>query len=102
MAVCPAFDGSEPYVAHVLAFVDCHALALGQDGWGALGPGSAWATALSGLMTLSVALIGYRLLLGEAPNLREGAWLAARLPPAAATPSAGRMSRNCAMPALMC
>ena len=79
MAACFAFDGSEPYVGHVLAFVDCHALALGADGWGALGPGSTWGMALTGLLTIFVALIGYRLLLGGRLGLRDGVWLAARL-----------------------
>jgi type IV secretion system protein VirB6 len=79
MAVCPAFDPTGPYVSQVVDFVDCHSLALGAAGYQALGPGTSFGMALSGLLTIYVALIGYRLLLGGQITLREGVWSALRL-----------------------
>lgn len=72
MAACPAFQPLGPYVGNVLAWVDCQALGLGEEGYRALGPGSAFGMALTGLLTIYVALIGYRLLVGGALTLREG------------------------------
>jgi type IV secretion system protein VirB6 len=79
MAICPAFDPTGPYVSQVVGFVDCHSLALAAAGYRALGPGTAFGMALSGLLTIYVALIGYRLLLGGQITLREGVWSALRL-----------------------
>lgn len=79
MAVCPAFDPTGPYVSQVVGFVDCHSLALGAAGYRALGPDTSFGMAISGLLTIYVALIGYRLLLGGQITLREGVWSALRL-----------------------
>lgn len=74
MADCAAFDPSGPYVGGVLALADCRALGLAQDGWRALG-GGAW---LAPALTIAVALIGYRLMLGAARG-RDGLMLALRI-----------------------
>lgn len=74
MADCGAFDPSGPYVGGVLALADCRALGLAQDGWRVLG-GGAWLTAA---LTIAVALIGYRLMLGQARG-RDGLMLALRI-----------------------
>ncbi len=62
-----------------MSFVDCHSLALGVDGYGALGPATGFGMALSGVLTIYVALIGYRLLLGGQITVREGVGSAIRL-----------------------
>jgi type IV secretion system protein VirB6 len=72
MAVCAPFEPLGPYVGNVLAWVDCQALGLGEEGYRALGPGSAFGMALTGLLTIYVALIGYRLLMGGEVTVREG------------------------------
>ena len=72
MPACPAFDPLGPYVTGLTGFVDCHARALGEEGYRALGYGSPVALALTGLLTIYIALIGYRMLLGDLPNMREG------------------------------
>jgi type IV secretion system protein VirB6 len=72
MAQCAAFQPLGGYVANVLAWVDCQTLGLGEEGYRALGPGSAFGMALTGLLTIYIALIGYRLLLGGAVTVREG------------------------------
>ncbi|NOW46928.1 type IV secretion system protein VirB6 [Novosphingobium sp. SG751A] len=74
MGDCGAFDPSGPYVGGVLALADCRALGLAQDGWRALS-GGAWLTAA---LTIAVALIGYRLMLGQARG-RDGLMLALRI-----------------------
>ena len=78
MSACPAFEPTRPYAAQVLALSDCHAQALAQGGWQALA-GAGAGGALTGLLTLFVALIGYRLMLGRGLDAAEGAGLLARL-----------------------
>src|SRR5579863_9579422 len=79
MANCAAFNPTGAYVSQVVSFVDCHSLALGVEGYQALGPGTAFGMALSGLLTIYVAVIGYRLLLGGQITIREGVFSAIRL-----------------------
>jgi type IV secretion system protein VirB6 len=67
---CAAFDPIGPFVTGLTSYVDCRVSALGEDGY--LGMGSAFGGVLTGLLTIYVALIGYRLVVGEVPSLREG------------------------------
>ena len=76
---CAAFDPLAPYVGAVIAYADCRALSLGEGVYRAMGAGTPLGTALTGLLTIFVALIGYRMLLGSALSLREGVLLALRL-----------------------
>ncbi|MBV8778740.1 MAG: type IV secretion system protein, partial [Alphaproteobacteria bacterium] len=70
---CPAFAPDGGFVATVLNYVDCQAQAIGGGGYQALAtPGSTLALVLTGLLTLFVALFGYRLLLGHIPGVRDG------------------------------
>lgn len=79
MAACAPFDPAAPYTASVLAWVDCQADGLSEGGFHALGPGSAFGLALTGMLTIFVALIGYRLLLGERFDARDGVMSALRI-----------------------
>lgn len=79
MSDCPAFDPTGPYVSHVLGMVDCHLLGVAETGWQAFGPGSAFGAALTGLLTILIALVGYGLLLGRRLRLRDGVWVALRI-----------------------
>lgn len=76
---CPAFDPTAPYVGAVVAYANCHALSLGETAFRAFGAGTPFGIALTGLLTIFVALVGYRMLLGTVPSLREGVLLALRL-----------------------
>ncbi|MEG3145481.1 type IV secretion system protein [Sphingomonas sp. RT2P30] len=70
---CPSLAPDSAFVSGVLGYVDCEAQALGLGGWqGMTGAGSANALILTGMLTIFIALIGYRMLLGETPTLREG------------------------------
>lgn len=79
MPVCAPFDPLGRYVGSVLAWVDCRVLGLGEEAFRALGPGSPFGLALTGLLTIYVALIGYRLLLGGDLTVREGMLAAVKI-----------------------
>jgi type IV secretion system protein VirB6 len=69
---CPAIS-DDTFLSSVLAHLDCQAQNLGAGGYQALAnPGGPAALLLTGAMTIFIALIGYRLLLGETPSLRDG------------------------------
>jgi type IV secretion system protein VirB6 len=54
-------------------YVDCQAQILGSGAWQALAaPGSTLALLLTGFVTIFVALIGYKLLLGHSMTVRDG------------------------------
>jgi len=70
--LCPAPDADVPLVRGLLGVVDCNTQALVHTGYSALfAPGSALAGGLTTLLTLYVAIIGYRLLFGQS-QLRVG------------------------------
>lgn len=70
--ICPGIVDSA-FLQSALAFIDCQAQTLGAQGYQALAaPGSPLSLLLSGLLTLLVAFLGYRMLFGEAPGVREG------------------------------
>ncbi len=79
MAQCSAFDPNGPYVSGVVGFVDCHMVALGEEGYRALGPTTAFGFVLTGLLTIYVALIGYRMILGYGFAMRDGVTIALRV-----------------------
>lgn len=71
MPACPAISDAS-FLTSVLSYVDCQAQTIGEQGYQALAtPGSAVGLVLGGALTIFIALIGYRLLLGEVPGLRE-------------------------------
>jgi len=77
---CPALVPEAGFVRSMMAFVDCQAATLGAGGYQALAtPGSTLSLALTGFMTLFIALFGYRLLLGYGPDLRSGMFSFAKI-----------------------
>lgn len=70
---CPSLEQGSGFVSGMLRFVDCEVQTIGANGYQALAaPGSTFQIVLTGLLTLFVALFGYRMLLGHVPNVREG------------------------------
>ncbi|HEX8063802.1 MAG TPA: type IV secretion system protein [Allosphingosinicella sp.] len=70
---CSPLAPGSGFIQSVLAFLDCQAQILGARGWQALAaPGSTLGLLLMGFLTLFVALFGYRLLLGQGPDVRSG------------------------------
>jgi type IV secretion system protein VirB6 len=76
MSSCATFDPTGPYAGQALALADCHVLALATGGYQAL---AGFGGVLAGALTVLVALLGYRLMVGQGPTLGEGAALLARV-----------------------
>lgn len=73
MSVCSGIAYGGGFVASALNAADCQARAIASLGYQALAtPGSTASLLLTGLLTLFVAIWGYRLMLGEAPGVRDG------------------------------
>lgn len=70
---CPTLPIDGGYLSAILAFVDCQAQSLGANGYQALAaPGSTFSLTLAALLTIFIALHGYRMMLGQVPSIREG------------------------------
>lgn len=76
---CAAPDADLGVAVRLAGYLDCQARALGENGFQAMAGGPIAAGLLSGLVTIFVALIGYRLILGQIPSLRDGVGWAVRL-----------------------
>jgi len=70
---CPVPTPGGNFLGDTLRFLDCEALTIGASGYQALAsPGSILWTLLTGLLTIFVAIFGYRMILGEVPSVRDG------------------------------
>ena len=79
-AICPPISPDVGFVRAAMAFVDCQAQSIGAQGYLALlAPGSTLSFLLTGFLTLFVAIFGYRLLMGHAPDVREGVFALIKL-----------------------
>jgi type IV secretion system protein VirB6 len=68
---CPAINDNQ-FLSSVLGHVDCQAQSLGAAGYQAMSAGgSASMLILGGVLTIFVALFGYRLILGDTPDARS-------------------------------
>ena len=76
---CALPDADIGVALRLSGFLQCQAQALGENGFQALAGGPMVAGMLSGLVTIFVALIGYRFILGAVPDLRDGIGWAVRL-----------------------
>lgn len=73
MAYCQVTPNADAFASGMIAFLDCQSQVLGAGGYAALAAdGSSVSLMIGALVTIFVALIGYRLLFGEAPTVREG------------------------------
>lgn len=69
---CPAVLSGEHFLASALAHIDCQGRTIGAYGWGALAdPSSQVSVALTGLLSIFVALFGIRLILGYPKPARD-------------------------------
>src|ERR1700740_2463311 len=65
MAICPS-TAQEGLVNGLVNSVDCHIRVLVQQSYSELvGPNTLFATALTGLLTIYIALVGYQILIGR-------------------------------------
>ena len=75
--LCPPPDAAVGVAIRLDSFMACQARVLGENGYLALTGGPLGAQLLTAVLTIFVALIGYRFLLGSPPGLREGmSWTA--------------------------
>lgn len=80
MAACPSVSTGEVFLSSLLGHVDCQAQTIGMLGYQALAaPGSPLAPVLTALLTIFIALIGYRLMLGTPVGLATGVLNIARI-----------------------
>lgn len=71
--VCPTLAPPTEFLGALLDYIDCQARTIGAEGYQALAsPGSTFSLILTGLLTLFVALFGYRMLFGRTPAMRDG------------------------------
>lgn len=72
-AMCAFTPAPDRFASGLLRYLDCQASSLGSQGFMAMAaPGSSVSLLLSALLTIFIALIGYRLLFGETLNVRDG------------------------------
>lgn len=76
---CAPQDPDLPIAERLAGYLDCHAQALGQAGFEGLSRGWFGPALLGGCLTIYVALIGYRLLLGRPFGPREAVLAALRV-----------------------
>jgi type IV secretion system protein VirB6 len=70
---CTTVPGTDTFAPGVIGFLDCQAQTLGAQGYQALtAPGSTVSLLLTVLLTLFAAFVGYRMLFGQLPTIREG------------------------------
>jgi type IV secretion system protein VirB6 len=73
MSSCPILVPDGAFVRGMLSYIDCQAQAIGEQGYATLAaPGSSAGLVLTGALTIFIALIGYRMIMGEIPSVREG------------------------------
>lgn len=76
---CPSIDDAA-FLDSALRFIDCQAQTLGSSGYQALAAsGSIVSLLLASLLTIFIAIIGYRLLLGDGLEIRDGVLAAVKI-----------------------
>ncbi|WP_432770572.1 MAG: type IV secretion system protein [Sphingopyxis sp.] len=69
---CPTVAPGDPFLFGMLRAIDCHAQTIGASGYQALSsPLSTISLLTTGVLTIFVALFGYRMLVGQTPALRD-------------------------------
>ena len=79
MVACALPDPSVGVALRLSGYLDCQARTLGENGFQALAGGPVATGLLLSLVTIFVALIGYRLILGQTPALHDGVGWTVRL-----------------------
>jgi type IV secretion system protein VirB6 len=70
---CQAPPPQAGFLEGLLSYVDCQAQSIGANGYEALAaPGSPLSLLVTAFLTLFVAFMGYRMLFGQTPSLRDG------------------------------
>jgi type IV secretion system protein VirB6 len=76
---CPAPNPNAPLFQNLAEYLDCHAQGLGENGFKALAGGLIVPALLASCLTIYIAILGYRLLLGERLGVRDIVLVAIRI-----------------------
>lgn len=80
LATCPTPSSADSFVGGTLAAIECQAQTIGNAGYLALSaPGSGFMAFLTAMLTIFVALIGYRMFAGRGPDLGGGLLIFAKI-----------------------
>lgn len=80
LAPCPVPSSADSFIGGTLAAIECQAQTIGNAGYLALsGPGSGIAAFLTAMLTIFIALIGYRMFAGRGPDLGGGLLIFAKI-----------------------
>jgi type IV secretion system protein VirB6 len=72
MPSCPTLSPDGDFLREVLTYVNCQSQAIGESGYAALAaPHSSASLILTGLLTIFIAVYGYRMILGGIPTARD-------------------------------
>jgi type IV secretion system protein VirB6 len=78
--ICPTLEQGGSFLSGTLYFLDCQAQQIGAQGYQILAaPGSTASIVLTGLLTLFIALIGYRMLLGQHIRISDAVLMMVKL-----------------------
>lgn len=70
---CQAPPPTAGFLEGLLSYVDCQAQSIGANGYEALAaPGSTLSLLITAFLTLFVGFLGFRMLFGQTPSLRDG------------------------------
>jgi type IV secretion system protein VirB6 len=73
IAACQAPPPTAGFLEGLLSYVDCQAQSIGANGYEALAaPGSVLSLLVTAFLTLFVGFLGFRMLFGQTPSLRDG------------------------------
>ena len=71
--VCQGIPTPQSFAPGLIGFLDCQAQNLGVNGYAALAsPGSSVSILLTAMLTITIALVGYRIMLGGSLHVRDG------------------------------
>lgn len=80
MSICPTLSTDQAFLSTLLLHIDCQAQSIGASGYQALAnPSSPVSLALTGLLTIFIALFGLRMMLGQTPTVHDGVMAAIKV-----------------------
>ena len=79
MALSCSVPAGSSVIQNLAGYLDCHAQGLGQAGFQSLTGGVLFPAFLTGCLTIYVAILGYRVALGQTLTVREAVLAALRV-----------------------
>lgn len=79
MPYCQPFDAAKPFLTSVISYSDCRSLYIAEGALRLIMPGSLLGIILTPLLTIVVALFGFRMMTGQVPTVRTLVILAVKV-----------------------